>query len=240
MRRPPAVLVIYGPKGAGKSWVADELRRRAGVAHVDTDRVVLDLLDRGERPDPRLGWLEQVESEVRGALGDHAAVSVEATGAWDSDWILADRLTAAGYRVLQVWGDGAARGHPRPACPPAGQTCPPAGQKSAGDGGGGAVDPRQSDAAGRGRSFAAIIETSGRPEASRLDRLLESLRQHALFRRWSRVARAGQPHYGCDSARSRPPGARGNLSRINRSRRVTHQPESDTRWARLCRTSLDA
>lgn len=106
MRRPPSVLVIYGPKGAGKSWVADELRRRAGVAHVDTDRVVLDLLDRGERPDPRLGWLEQVESEVRGALGDHAAVSVEATGAWDSDWILADRLTAAGYRVLQVWVTG--------------------------------------------------------------------------------------------------------------------------------------
>ena len=239
MRRPPSVLVIYGPKGAGKSWVADELRRRAGVAHVDTDRVVLDLLDRGERPDPRLGWLEQVESEVRGALGDHAGVGRghRRVGQRLDSGRPSDRGRVPGVAGL---GDGAARGHPRPACPPAGQTCPPAGQKGAGDGGGGAVDPRQSDAAGRGRSFAAIIETSGRPDASRLDRLLESLRQHALFRRWSRVARAGQPHYGCDSARSRPPGARGNLSRINRSRRVTHQPESDTRWARLCRTSLDA
>ena len=69
-----SVVVIYGPKGAGKSWVPDELRRRAGVAHVDADRVVLD----------------------------HAVVSLEAIGAWDSDWILADRLAAAGYRVLQV------------------------------------------------------------------------------------------------------------------------------------------
>jgi gluconate kinase len=96
-------VVLYGPKGAGKSWVADQLCRRAGVQHVDADRVVLDLLDRGARPDPRLGWLQQVEAEVRRAVSEHLLVSVEATGAWDSDWMLADRLATAGCQVSRVW-----------------------------------------------------------------------------------------------------------------------------------------
>ena len=103
MRRLPTVVVLYGPKGTGKSWVADQLYRRAGVQHVDADRVILDRLDRRERPDPRLGWLEQVEAAVRRAVSEHLLVSVEATGAWDSDWMLADRIAAAGCQVLRVW-----------------------------------------------------------------------------------------------------------------------------------------
>jgi cytidylate kinase len=168
MRR-PSVVVIYGPKGAGKSWVADELRRRAGVAHVDADRVVLGLLDRGARPDPRLGWLEQVESEVRRAVGDHGVVSVEATGAWDSDWILADRLTAAGYRVLRVWVTAPLEvtldrlAHRR------GRKVPVTTDEARWIHG-------EATRRAAVRSFAAVIETSGRPDASRLDRLLESLR----------------------------------------------------------------
>jgi adenylate kinase family enzyme len=47
VRRLPTVVVFYGPKGAGKSWVAAELSRRAGVWHVDADLLVLDLLDQG-------------------------------------------------------------------------------------------------------------------------------------------------------------------------------------------------
>lgn len=169
VRHPPSVVVIYGPKGAGKSWVADELRSRAGVAHVDADRVVLDLLDRGQRPDPHLGWLEPVETEVRRAAGGHDdAVSVEATGAWDSDWLLADRLAAAGYRVLRVWVTAPLEvtldrlAHRRSRKVP--------------------VTAEEArwihDAATRhasARSFAAVIETSGQPDASRLDRLLEFL-----------------------------------------------------------------
>lgn len=103
MRRRSTVVVLYGPKGAGKSWVAEELNRRAGVWHIDVDRLVLELVDRGRRPDPERGWLEEVEAEVRRVAGEHGLVSVEATGAWDSDWTLADHLAAAGYRVVPVW-----------------------------------------------------------------------------------------------------------------------------------------
>jgi cytidylate kinase len=162
-------VVIYGPKGAGKSWVADELRRRAGVAHVEADRVVLDLLDRGQRPDPHLGWLEPVETEVRWAAGGHDAVSVEATGAWDSDWLLADRLAAAGYRVLRVWVTAPLEvtldrlAHRRSRKVPVSEE-----------------EARWIHAAATrhasARSFAAVIETSGLPDTSRLDLLLESLR----------------------------------------------------------------
>jgi hypothetical protein len=103
VNRPPTVVVVSGPKGAGESWVAEELGRRAGFHHVDADRLVLDLLDRGERPDNRPGRLDQVEREVRRALEKHPVVSVEATGAWDSDWILPEDLAAPGCRVLSVW-----------------------------------------------------------------------------------------------------------------------------------------
>jgi shikimate kinase len=96
-------VVLYGPKGAGKSWVAEELERRAGVRHVDVDQLVLELSSQGRRPDRERGWLEEVQAEVHRVASDHVLVSVEATGAWDSDWMLADRLAAAGYRVVPVW-----------------------------------------------------------------------------------------------------------------------------------------
>jgi hypothetical protein len=44
-----------------------------------------------------------VRRRVVDALARHALVSVEATGAWDSDWRLADDLEVAGVRVLRVW-----------------------------------------------------------------------------------------------------------------------------------------
>jgi hypothetical protein len=66
---------------AAYGTIASELRRRAGVAHVDADRV-LDLLGRRQRLDPWLGWLELVETEIRRAVGGHDAVSVQATCAW--------------------------------------------------------------------------------------------------------------------------------------------------------------
>ena len=103
MGRRPTVVVLYGPKGAGKSWVAGELDRRAGVHHVDADRLVLEWSARGRCPDPEQGWLAEVEEEVHAATGRYERVSVEATGAWDSDWTLAEHLAAAGYRVLSVW-----------------------------------------------------------------------------------------------------------------------------------------
>jgi gluconate kinase len=96
-------IVLYGPKAVGKSWVAEVLRTHLGVAHIDADELVLDLLAAGTRPDPVDGWLTWVRRRVVDALARHALVSVEATGAWDSDWRLADDLEAAGARVLRVW-----------------------------------------------------------------------------------------------------------------------------------------
>ena len=95
------VIVLYGPKAAGKSQVAAALRAR-GVAHVDADELVLDLLAQGVQPHPQLGWLSEVETAVAEALREHDAVSVEATGAWDSDWQLAEDFEAQGQQVLQV------------------------------------------------------------------------------------------------------------------------------------------
>src|SRR3954469_18122340 len=97
------VVVLYGPKAAGKSQVAEILRARHRVAHVDADALVLELLTRGVRPHPQLGWLPQVEDAVEDALEAGGAVSIEATGAWDSDWQLAQDLEDRGHVVLRVW-----------------------------------------------------------------------------------------------------------------------------------------
>ena len=96
-------IVLYGPKAVGKSWVAEVLRTHLGVAHVDADELVGDLLAAGTPPNPVDGWLTWVRRRVVDALTRHALVTVEATGAWDSDWRLADDLEATGTRVLRVW-----------------------------------------------------------------------------------------------------------------------------------------
>ncbi len=70
---------------------------------VDVDGLVLGLLDHGEEPDVEQGWLPSVESALRRALADHDVVSVEATGAWDTDYRLADHLEREGHKVLRVW-----------------------------------------------------------------------------------------------------------------------------------------
>jgi gluconate kinase len=91
------------PKAVGKSWVAELLAERLGVRHVDVDALLLDLLAAGVQPDPADGWLPWDKQWVVAALDRHRLVSVEATGAWDSDWRLADDLQARGVGVLRVW-----------------------------------------------------------------------------------------------------------------------------------------
>jgi hypothetical protein len=56
----------------------------------------------GALPDPEQGWLAPVEAVLRRSLEQHEAVSVEATGAWESDYLIADHLEASGHRVLRV------------------------------------------------------------------------------------------------------------------------------------------
>jgi hypothetical protein len=97
------VVVLDGPKAAGKSQAAHVLQTEHGVDDIDADLRVLRLLDAGISPHPQDGWLTHIVEEVWAALDNHHAESVEATGAWDSDWQLADDLEAAGVRVLRVW-----------------------------------------------------------------------------------------------------------------------------------------
>ncbi len=164
-----SVVVLYGPKAAGKSWVAAELSRQAGVHHVDADLLVLDLLERGVRPDPRLGWLEPVETAVRSAVVGHPRVSVEATGAWDTDWMLADRLAAAECRVLPVWVSAPVEVTLRRLAARRGPKVPVSVQ-----------DARwiHAEATRRaaGRSFAAVVDTSGAPDPGKLTALVTLLR----------------------------------------------------------------
>ena len=96
------VVLLVGPKAVGKTWIAENIAR-LGVQYVDVDRLILDLVDRGEHPDTHDGWLSLVEPAVRKALAEHDVVSVEATGAWDSDYRLGEHLERKGHRVLRVW-----------------------------------------------------------------------------------------------------------------------------------------
>jgi dephospho-CoA kinase len=97
------IVILYGPKAVGKSAIAECLQETAGVRYLDADVLVLDLLSRGERPDPQMGWLSQVEQAVEQLAIETPSVSVEATGAWESDWQLARDLMERGHRVITVW-----------------------------------------------------------------------------------------------------------------------------------------
>ena len=100
---PGGVLVLYGPKAVGKSTIAAMLARHSDVAHVDPDLVVTTLSGQGVHPDPETGWLTPVHLAVHQEMERHPRVAVEATGAWASDWKLADQLDADDVRVVRVW-----------------------------------------------------------------------------------------------------------------------------------------
>jgi hypothetical protein len=81
--------LLAGPKGVGKSWVAQIAEREFGVLYLDADVLILGLLANGTSPDPEDGWLVPVQEAVLGALARYPAVSAEITSAWDSDYKLA-------------------------------------------------------------------------------------------------------------------------------------------------------
>jgi len=96
------VVVLFGPKAVGKSTIATLLEEHGGVHHVDPDLVVRALLAAGTEPHADTGWLDAVQREVLEELVHHRWVAVEATGAWQSDWVLAERL-GVHVRVVRVW-----------------------------------------------------------------------------------------------------------------------------------------
>lgn len=95
-------MLLVGPKAVGKTWVAQNIAQ-LGVEYLDVDAFVLDLLAHGEHPDSQDGWLRWVEPAVDRALAEHDVVSVEATGAWESDYRLGEHLERRGHRVVRVW-----------------------------------------------------------------------------------------------------------------------------------------
>jgi adenylate kinase family enzyme len=95
-------VILYGPKGAGKSHLARLLERELGISHIDPDALVLEWIEQGRRPDPKNGWLTEIVAATKSALETHKAVSLEATGAWDSDWMLPGLLKDAGHAVITI------------------------------------------------------------------------------------------------------------------------------------------
>ena len=73
------------------------------MSYVNTDELIPDLVGRGLRPHPNEGWLEPVTAAVVERARVASAVSIEATGAWESDWQLPDRLAEQGLLVRRIW-----------------------------------------------------------------------------------------------------------------------------------------
>jgi shikimate kinase len=96
------LLLLAGPKGVGKSWVAQLAEREFAIHYVDADLLILALLEKGASPDPEDGWLLPVQASVFDALARYPAVSAEITGGWASDYRLARNVEQRGHRVLRV------------------------------------------------------------------------------------------------------------------------------------------
>lgn len=97
------VLVLAGPKGVGKSSVAATLSEGLGIDAIDPDLIALEFIGAGVQPDRAEGWLAQIRGAVIASLTDHALVSVEMTGAWETDYELCRQLEGLGYRVIRTW-----------------------------------------------------------------------------------------------------------------------------------------
>jgi hypothetical protein len=95
------VVILYGPKAAGKTHLARTLDRQLGVYPIDPDRLIIEWIAQGLEPDPTDGWLENILNATRCAIAKHHFISVEATGAWDSDWKLARLMEDEGHKVLK-------------------------------------------------------------------------------------------------------------------------------------------
>jgi hypothetical protein len=96
------LLLLAGPKGVAKSWVAQIAEQDFGVHYLDADLLILARLEQGTSPDPEAGWLQPVQEAVVDALARYRRVSVEITGAWDSDYELAHNIEERGHEVVRL------------------------------------------------------------------------------------------------------------------------------------------
>jgi shikimate kinase len=97
------LLILYGPKAVGKSRLARLVQDRFSFSRVDPDSVIPALSAEGGQPDRVDGWLAPLSSLLAAELARHSNVVTEATGAWESDWRLAENLELAGVEVIKGW-----------------------------------------------------------------------------------------------------------------------------------------
>lgn len=95
-------VILYGPKAIGKTYLARILNYELGIYPIDPDEFVLEWKARGLQADPIDGWIEQIFHVTSAALKRFPVVSVEATGAWDSDWKLPKLLEEEGHNLLTI------------------------------------------------------------------------------------------------------------------------------------------
>ena len=98
---PSTLVVLYGPKSPGKAKVVRALRE-AGAGHLDADRLALDLLQAGVRPDPVSGWSGEITWAVGEALKKAATIALESGTSYESDREIVIRLDRLGVRVVRV------------------------------------------------------------------------------------------------------------------------------------------
>lgn len=95
--------MLVGPKAVGKTTIARLLRDSLGIEHVDADTLVVHLLSEGRKPSLSDGWMPFVLEAIIDALEEHNIVVFEATGAYPSDWKMADEIETRGVRLTRIW-----------------------------------------------------------------------------------------------------------------------------------------
>lgn len=96
-------IVIYGAKAAGKTSIAKQLVQELGAVHIDPDELVPEWLEEGIKADIEYGWMEPVLGEIMKTATLNSLVVVEATGGYETDWILAKRIEEKGIPCLSVY-----------------------------------------------------------------------------------------------------------------------------------------
>ena len=96
MPQEPTVVILVGPKGAGKSTIGRQLSRASGVVFVDVEAIFRQLAD----PADVAAGYRQVAQEVEARLRQGAIATLEITGAAPQSEALIERLRERSHVLL--------------------------------------------------------------------------------------------------------------------------------------------